>query len=182
MVPYATEEPPPGSRSRREPAAVQDDPQAASKKKASTPASSSSSGKLSRLVRRRESKRDRSVILPGPPRGPNGISRISEAAQRPQESSDNDSSTYYGQLKTFESVFEGSSASASNEIHEIGLRIKGRKHAPAGGSLIEAMMGIVPVRHGMEPQHMNSVVVAGFLTEGPAIKISDKLLIGDVIR
>ena len=72
------------------------------------------------------------------------------------------------------------------EIHEVSLRIKGRpKHAGAavpGHSLIESMMGIVPVRHGMEPQHMNSVVVAGFLTEGPAIKISDKLLIGDLIR
>ena len=69
------------------------------------------------------------------------------------------------------------------EIHEVNLRIKGRKHAgPGSNSLIEAMMGIVPVRHGMEPQHMNSVVIAGFLTEGPAIKISDKLMIGDVIR
>ena len=69
------------------------------------------------------------------------------------------------------------------EIHEVSLRIKGRqKHAVPGNSLIETMMGIIPVRHGMEPQHMNSVVVAGFLTDGPAIKISDKLMIGDLIR
>ncbi len=53
------------------------------------------SGKLSRLVRRRESKRDRYT----PAKSQNG-------SQQQQESSDNDSSTYYGQLKTFESVFE----------------------------------------------------------------------------
>ncbi|TRY75063.1 hypothetical protein TCAL_00628 [Tigriopus californicus] len=131
-------------------------------------------GKLSRLVRRRESKRDRSVF-------PNQDSpkRIANQAQLHHESSDNDSSTYYGQLKTFESVFEGSNPV---EMHEVTLRIKGRKSVQPGQSLMENMMGIIPVRHGLEPQHLNNVVVAGYLTDGPAIKISDKLQIGDIIR
>ena len=64
------------------------------------------------------------------------------------------------------------------------MRIKGRKHAvediEGGPSLLEQMMGIIPAR-GRDLDD-DVVVVAGYLTDGPAIKISDKLRIGDVIR
>ena len=146
-----------------------------------------SGGKLSRLVRRRESKRDRN--MPASLANQNGSSvssrKVKSQNQQQLESSDNDSSTYYGQLKTFESVFEGSNPI---EMHEVNLRIRGRKAAPPGGSLIEHMMGVIPVRQqhkdgsAEETQYLNSVIVAGYLTEGPAIKISDKLRVGDVIR
>ena len=73
-------------------------------------------GKLSRLVRRRESKRDRSVITSKSSESvarDNGVKVPLRSPVSPNnntggggESSDNDSSTYYGQLKTFESVFE----------------------------------------------------------------------------
>ena len=65
------------------------------------------------------------------------------------------------------------------------MRIKGRKHAvegDGGPTLLEQMMGIIPVR-GRDMSDLDDVViVAGYLTDGPAIKISDKLRIGDVIR
>ena len=64
------------------------------------------------------------------------------------------------------------------------MRIKGRKHAvegvEGGPSLLEQMMGIIAAR-GRDLDD-DVVVVAGYLTDGPAIKISDKLRIGDVIR
>ena len=87
------------------------------------------SGKLSRLIRRRESKRDRNapaaadhtVAAPTRKRAPTATgatataspaqavgSRVHNLSGNHNESSDNDSSTYYGQLRTFESVFEGS--------------------------------------------------------------------------
>ncbi len=86
-------------------------------------------GKLSRLIRRRESKRDRNapaaadhtVAAPTRKRAPTATgatataspaqavgSRVHNLSGNHNESSDNDSSTYYGQLRTFESVFEGS--------------------------------------------------------------------------
>ena len=65
------------------------------------------------------------------------------------------------------------------------MRIKGRKHAvegvEGGPSLLEQMMGIIAAR-GRDLLDDDVVVVAGYLTDGPAIKISDKLRIGDVIR
>ncbi len=88
------------------------------------------SGKLSRLIRRRESKRDRNAPASSASATGNNNkeaafrSRRSTSAKNKgkadgsgnggsnqqlllNESSDNDSSTYYGQLRTFESVFEG---------------------------------------------------------------------------
>lgn len=71
--------------------------------------------KLSRLVRRRESKRDRntttSVVLKTP--GGHIASKAAWRASNSHESSDNDSSTY-GQIKTFEAFFE-----ATNLDHSI---------------------------------------------------------------
>ena len=75
------------------------------------------SGKrLSRLVRRRESKRDRTsggqVVL----KTPGGISNPASTSKlknvNSHESSDNDSSTY-GQIKTFEAFFEASNLDCS---------------------------------------------------------------------
>lgn len=127
------------------------------------------SEKLARMIRRRESKRERNApALPVKA----SVSHI--------ESSDNESSTYYGQLKTFESVFEGVNPV---EMSEVVLRIKGKKHVTPGRSLLEQMMGVIPVRRaGADSQHLTSVIVSGFLTDGPAIKISDKLQVGDIIR
>ena len=156
-------------------------------------------GKLSRLVRRRESKRDRSVVTAKTASGVARSNGVKVAVRSPQsptgggggggESSDNDSSTYYGQLKTFESVFESeASPPAVAEMQEVTMRIKGRKHAVAeadgGASLLEQMMGVVPVRRdaAAAADLDDVVIVAGYLTDGPAIKISDKLQIGDVIR
>ncbi len=79
------------------------------------------------------------------------------------------------------------------EMLEISLRIKGRKSSSVDPlhSLVEQMMGIIPVRdpaHNKkesdsgEWQHLSNVVVAGYVPDGPASKISDKLLVGDVIR
>ena len=75
------------------------------------------SGKrLSRLVRRRESKRDRTsggqVVLktPGGLSNPASTSKLKNANSH--ESSDNDSSTY-GQIKTFEAFFEASNLDCS---------------------------------------------------------------------
>ena len=65
------------------------------------------------------------------------------------------------------------------------MRIKGRKHAvegiDGGPTLLEQMMGIIPATRGRDLDD-DVVIVAGYLTDGPAIKISDKLQIGDVIR
>ena len=147
-------------------------------------------GKLSRLVRRRESKRDRiNAAGTGAGARPKFGGKVSGGAaaalrspQSPGESSDNDSSTYYGQLRTFESVIESATANSIAEMQEVTIRIKGRKSVvDGGGSLLEQMMGIVPMRHHDEDSD-NVVVVAGYLTDGPAIKISDKLQIGDIIR
>ena len=135
---------------------------------------SKKSGKLSRLVRRRESKRERNVP------SQSVVPQTSHKSNSQPESSDTESSTYYGQLKTFESVFEGANPV---EMLEVNLRIKGKKNVDPRRSLMEQMMGIIPVRPGSESQHhLTNVIISGYLTDGPAIKISDKLQIGDIIR
>lgn len=75
-------------------------------------------GKLSRLVRRRESKRDRNRTQPTTTAKKSAsTSAISndndDDVRRNCESSDNDSSSTYGQIKTFETLFETSAAAAS---------------------------------------------------------------------
>jgi len=126
--------------------------------------------KLSRLIRRRESKRDRNnVVLKTP--------TVAATSRKPNcESSDNDSSTY-GQIKTFEAFFEASNldqsvtseaplASAADEakgdateIHEVTLKFSAKQFKaqiprfqmllhgenPANrGLLLEALLGVIP--------------------------------------
>ncbi len=64
-------------------------------------------GKLSRLVRRRESKRDRGQH-PSQHRTQKFKNGCQASTGQNYESSDNDSSSTYGQIKTFETLFEGS--------------------------------------------------------------------------
>jgi len=64
-------------------------------------------GKLSRLVRRRESKRDRGQH-PSQHRSQKFKNGCQSSGGQNYESSDNDSSSTYGQIKTFETLFEGS--------------------------------------------------------------------------
>ena len=117
------------------------------------PKSSSSSGssKLARLVRRRESKRDRNAPIASAAtntfNSPKSSSNTKHSSETP--SSDNDS-YHYGQLKTFESVFSTvqQQHKQPSEMLEVGLRIKSRKKVvDPRGSLIEQMMGIVPHRY-----------------------------------
>ncbi len=138
-------------------AAPQSEPEAETEKK--------KSGKISRLVRRRESKRDR------------------QSQQVPVDvSSDNDSSTYYGHnVKTFEAVFE-----AGIQLHEVNIRIKGRKRVvDPNRALLEQMMGIVP-KVSLDPNSevIEDVVIHDFIGLGPASKLAsdDKLRIGDIVR
>ena len=74
-------------------------------------------GKLSRLVRRRESKRDRNRTLPVTAKKSasmkSAVNDNDDDVRRNCESSDNDSSSTYGQIKTFETLFESSAAAAS---------------------------------------------------------------------
>ena len=93
------------------------------------PATKQSGKNLSRMVRRRESKRDRNNVAVGSGgsnvvlKTPSGrtTTAVSQALLRKgsnkrtstvQESSDNDSSTY-GQIKTFEAFFEASNLDES---------------------------------------------------------------------
>ena len=132
--------------------------------------------KLSRLVKRRESKRDRNMT---------DHRLVSTDPGGMAESSDGDSSTY-GQIKTFESFFEGTSPV---ELIDVNLRltaIKNRFQQEASLSLLEDTLGIIP-GHNDQPSEdapftANRVIIAGFLTDGPAIKHHDKLMIGDWIR
>ncbi len=101
------------------------------------------------MIRRRESKRDRNAPSEAP-----SVPRVVKSNHHHHhsynESSDNDSSTYhYGQLRTFESVFEGGRAEQQVEMIEVSLRIKGRKALPKfigeEQTLLELMMGIAAV-------------------------------------
>lgn len=185
---------------------------------------SSKSGKLSRLVRRRESRRDRlqaakevpSVVLKTP--STNAMLARPNRTNNSYESSDNDSSTY-GQIKTFEAFFEASNLDESvaaavvqedrvsnggnssessrdaTEIHEVTLKFQAKAlkaqlphfqmvlHAdnPANqGLLLEALLGIVAEKRPADRD--SSVVVAGYISDSPAAKMSDKVHIGDIIR
>ena len=129
--------------------------------------------KLSRLVRRRESKRER------------GGEVDTSGAQN--ESSDGDSSSStYGQIKTFESFFEGTNPVELTDVH---LRLSAaRRGEPQseGPLLLETCLGIIPGRSEQPtedaPFTANRIIIAGFLTDGPAIKHHDKLRIGDWLR
>ena len=131
--------------------------------------------KLSRLVRRRESKRDRSMT----------DHRLvsTDPGAGVDVSSDGDSSTY-GQIKTFESFFEGTSPVELIDVHMRLVSVKSRPELSV--SLLEQSLGIIP-GHNEQPSEdapftANRVIIAGFLTDGPAIKHVDKLKVGDWIR
>jgi len=133
-------------------------------------------GKLSRLVKRRESKRDRNMRDHRVSTDPCGLA----------ESSDGDSSTY-GQIKTFESFFEGTSPVELVDVHLRLVAAKGlRADSGASVKLLEFSLGILPGHNEQPPEDApftaNRVIIAGFLTDGPAIKQQDKLRIGDWIR
>lgn len=133
--------------------------------------------KLSRLVRRRESKRDRNI---------SSITRhLSNASQAQNESSDGDSSTY-GQIKTFESFFEGTNPVELTDVHIRLTAAKVKGEHEFGLSLLEETLGIIPGRSEQPtedaPFTANRVIIAGFITDGPAIKQHDKLKIGDWLR
>ena len=126
--------------------------------------------KLSRLVKRRESKRDRTSGVSSEPVGLD-------------QSSDGDSSTY-GQIKTFESFFEGTNPVQLTDVH---LRLTAlRPRGEQGSASLEETLGIIPGRNEQPPEDApftaNRVIIAGFLTDGPAIKQHDKLKIGDWLR
>ena len=128
--------------------------------------------KLSRLVKRRESKRDRTSSERTVSSEPGGL----------DQSSDGDSSTY-GQIKTFESFFEGTNPVQLTDVH---LRMTVRNRGEASPALLEETLGIIPGRNEQPPEDApftaNRVIIAGFLTDGPAIKQHDKLKIGDWLR
>jgi len=121
------------------------------------------SSKLSRLVKRREK-------------------RENLQQQNQNESSDGDSSTY-GQIKTFESLFEG-----TNPVHltDVQIRLSVRK-GERSDRLLEETLGIVPEEResGEEdsPYSANRLIIAGFLPGSPALKLAaDKLRPADWIR
>ena len=89
--------------------------------------------KLSRLVRRRESKRDRSMT----------DHRLvsTDPGAGVDVSSDGDSSTY-GQIKTFESFFEGTSPVELIDVHMRLVSVKSRPELSV--SLLEQSLGIIP--------------------------------------
>ena len=100
------------------------------------------------------------------------------------ESSDGDSSTY-GQIKTFESFFEGTSPVELIDVHLRLTAVKARS-GDMSLSLLEDTLGIIP-GHNEQPSEdapftANRVIIAGFLTDGPAIKHTDKIKVGDWIR
>ena len=154
------------------------------------------SGKISRLVRRRESKRDRigqeqqQQQQQQPTTSNNNRQKFPHKLEKNEASSDNDSSTYYSTVKTFESVFgheqkSGESGESGVVITEVTLRIKGRKRiADPSRGLVEQMMGVVPVGPKGASNSMDEVVIGGFLPQGQAIKMASegKLRVGDVIR
>ena len=130
--------------------------------------------KLSRLVRRRESKRDRSMT---------DHRLVSTDPGGLAESSDGDSSTY-GQIKTFESFFEGTSPVELIDVH---MRLVGLKSRPELSlSLLEQTLGIIPGHNSQPPEDApftaNRVIIAGFLTDGPAIKHTDKLKVSFIFK
>ena len=112
VVPFAADEI--EDRFRKEAAVAADQP------KQATQSDGKESGKrLSRLVRRRESKRDRNgastagqVVLKTPGGNQAITSRWKNSSSHNHESSDNDSSTY-GQIKTFEAFFEATNLDCS---------------------------------------------------------------------
>ena len=116
------------------------------------------------MVRRRESKRDRISQEP-----PLNKQKFPHKLEKNDVSSDNDSSTYYSTVKTFESVFgnEQNKSESGVIMTEVTLRIKGRKRIedPSRG-LVEQMMGIVPVGPKGASNSMDEVVIGGFLPQG----------------
>ena len=100
-------------------------------------------GKLSRLVRRRESKRDRSRTQPSvkkftPKKG--FVNENDDDVRRNCESSDNDSSSTYGQIKTFETLFESSAAAASMSMSMLDKKDNddnGSSSGSSGGEVTE---------------------------------------------
>ena len=56
----------------------------------------------------------------------------------------------------------------------------------ASVQLLESTLGILPGHNEQPPEDApftaNRVIIAGFLTDGPAIKQQDKLRVGDWIR
>ena len=68
---------------------------------------------------------------------------LSNASQGQNESSDGDSSTY-GQIKTFESFFEGTKPVELTDVHIRLTAPKGRGDHDFGLSLLEESLGIIP--------------------------------------
>ena len=97
-------------------------------------------GKLSRLVRRRESKRDRNRSLATSQKLASLKSVVGggddDDVRKNCESSDNDSSSTYGQIKTFETLFESPTTAQSAFDHK-DVDDNGSSSGSSGGEVTE---------------------------------------------